>query len=145
MGHGWYYLTAGECFKLFCSERTFQEARARCQDDCGDLVVMNSLHKYNMVLCRLFKEDKHHLVRAWVGGVRTANGKFGWVDGSNFPSFTRWTPHQPDNARNQENCLEMNYNVWGHWNDLNCGHKRRFVCSVTLSSSQLQSEPSQLA
>ena len=42
-------------------------------------------------------------------------------------SYTNWSKNQPDNARNNENCIELRQRD-GKWNDVRCTKTRRFVC-----------------
>ena len=45
--------------------------------------------------------------------------------------FLNWGGKNPDNYRNNEDCLEMHgpkTRLSGKWNDLNCRKKRFFVC-----------------
>ncbi|KAM4737368.1 galactose-specific lectin nattectin-like isoform 1-T2 [Anableps anableps] len=67
----------------------------------------------------------------WIGGYdAVAEKSWLWSDGSPF-EFTRWYVNQPDNAKGNQHCLEINY--FGHyWNDVLCSTNMPFVCSQDL-------------
>ena len=54
-----------------------------------------------------------------------------WTDGSSW-NFTDWNPAQPDNAHNNENCLNMfSSRRTGKWNDYPCTRELKFLCKST--------------
>ena len=50
-------------------------------------------------------------------------------------SYSNWAYKQPDNARGNEYCLQMNHNTErGKWNDISCQHSDgdsySFICET---------------
>lgn len=68
----------------------------------------------------------------WIGGSdQQVEGVFFWIDsGKNF-TFTNWHGIQPDNAGNNEHCVEM-FARSGKWNDRPCSHSTLFVCEKNI-------------
>ena len=40
-----------------------------------------------------------------------------------------WAPGQPDNAKTDENCLELNY-PGAYWNDRPCHNFQKYICEM---------------
>ena len=58
----------------------------------------------------------------WIGLFRDS---WKWSDGSN--SFFRyWASGEPSNG--QEQCVAMNFDDSGRWEDWSCSHKKPFIC-----------------
>jgi hypothetical protein len=81
----------------------------------------------------------------WLGASDAAKeGQFVWCYPNSegvaitYSSWVTWTGGQPDNAGNNENCVQ---NIVSEatppnnirLNDLPCGHSLRFICEVNLS------------
>lgn len=64
----------------------------------------------------------------WIGGSdQQVEGVFVWIDSGNNFTFTNWHGIQPDNAGNNEHCVEM-FGRTGTWNDRPCSYGTPFVC-----------------
>ncbi|KAK3100329.1 hypothetical protein FSP39_018182 [Pinctada imbricata] len=76
---------------------------------------------------------------AWIGGSDfDIEGTWKWTNSNtifwssnNVPpgAYYTWYPNQPDNAWNNEDCLEI---FGGKWNDRSCTDKRRGICEKNL-------------
>ena len=53
--------------------------------------------------------------------------------------FDDWNPNEPNNAGQQEHCVEFTKNgeVW-KWNDINCAHPRNFICEQSKCKAQVK-------
>ncbi|BFZ08888.1 hypothetical protein BsWGS_11927 [Bradybaena similaris] len=67
----------------------------------------------------------------WLGGNDIFHeGAWQWSSGSNdFNSFTKWNIKEPNDARNDEDCLSMEKKYDYKWNDKNCNKQCSFVCA----------------
>ena len=127
------------CYKVFRSKLSWQDAENYCVREGGHLASIHSKEENDFVA----KLASPVVGRAepWIGGNDlTAEGSWAWSDGSTF-SFTSWgnSPSQPDNAGNNENCLTTNWWNAGQWNDLSCSLQDRvkhFVCKIVPGKQQ---------
>jgi hypothetical protein len=111
----------------FCATAlTWQAARAQCRS-----------WGYRMVSIQGSAEDAwvHSVVdgtfpqRWWLGAAdELVEGSFGWEDGAAW-SYTNWAPGEPNNINN-EDCVELNGNLDGTWNDAQCGQLRHYICEA---------------
>jgi len=75
----------------------------------------------------------------WIAGSdRGAEGEFRWcypdrLDGFQDPPLIEWGSEEPDNYRDQENCLdiETRYSRLAMY-DIYCNHNRSYICEVSL-------------
>lgn len=60
----------------------------------------------------------------------TGNGGrvFSWSDNSQV-DFINWSPGEPNNFHNAENCVEALF-YSGQWNDAPCGIRKNWICSI---------------
>lgn len=64
---------------------------------------------------------------AWTGGRNeTKKMYFIWSESGEKENYTNWNPHNPDNYRNKEHCIQML--DCGRWNDFYCDQKLAFIC-----------------
>ena len=93
---------------------------------------------------KLLKKRKKSIGRRriWLGGI-FSNGSYLWDnDAKSLVSdgFQAWLPGQPDNFRNNEECLMMNPK--GRWNDVTCDSKGYVMCEkCTNCESPLAIQP----
>jgi len=99
---------------------TWWDAHNACHEWGGELASINNEAEWTAV--RNLVGDIH----AWVGGHDfTHEGRFEWMDGSNF-DFTAWHQGEPNDwGHNGEDCLRVQGNGW---NDMPCDSKNPFVC-----------------
>lgn len=67
----------------------------------------------------------------WTSGVDLGNeNNFFWTSNGDFFDFEPWHHNQPDNANNDEHCIELrNWNNVYKLNDNNCNARIYFICS----------------
>ncbi|XP_070785763.1 C-type isolectin Sp-CL4-like [Enoplosus armatus] len=127
---GWYRLDKNHCIRVFLTKKTFWEAEKTCQAHNGHQPSVHNAAEHDAVLCNAYKtwrgSNSHGRPMFWIGAHKH-KGQFKWTDGTAF-HFSRWNRHQPDNWFGQEGCVEINYIVWGAWNDEACWAKRPFMC-----------------
>ena len=95
-----------------------------------------TLDRFNLLLRQrrfnlLFPYRKLHIRSAWVGlNDKGYENVFRW-DGSNFPGFKKWCPHEPNNYRYGEDCVELlGPNNYKCLNDLPCTRALPYICEV---------------
>ncbi|XP_036424673.1 galactose-specific lectin nattectin-like [Colossoma macropomum] len=117
------------CFKFFKSPLQWIDAEFECLKHGANLASVHN-NKENVFLKNLIKEATGSPTKYWLGGHDcVAEGKWVWSDGSKM-SFQDWDKGQPDNYKNGEDCLEMNYGGSFKWNDALCTVLRPFVCAL---------------
>merc|ERR1712154_288303 len=100
------------------------EAQTYCQNTKrGQLATIHDNDQNRRVAekCLAMGEKWH----CWIGLKRPFTQ---WIDGSAIP-FTAWSPGEPNNAGNNEDCTEI-YSEKKKWNDLKCSTHRAFICET---------------
>ena len=66
----------------------------------------------------------------WIGANdHDKEGQYRWVSDDSRVSFTKWDKKQPDDARNNEDCVEIWTRSNGYkWNDRICSASLNFMC-----------------
>lgn len=70
--------------------------------------------------------------RYWIGASdKDTEGKFTWMTSGSDITFADWTPSNPSDSENNEDCVELNFagDPVG-WNDLNCNQTHNFICEA---------------
>ncbi|XP_066541660.1 C-type lectin domain family 4 member F-like [Hoplias malabaricus] len=106
-------------YYISTDKKTWSESRDDCEDNGGDLVIINS------------KEEQEYLARkigskyTWIGLTDSEReNQWKWVDGSALIT-AYWGQGQPDNL-NEEDCAHVGYqeNFSNKtWNDLSCSFR----------------------
>merc|ERR1712154_83267 len=115
------------CYAFVSEAKTWFDAQTVCKAIGGYLAEIKT-EEQNLIFEGILYE--HPGVSVWLGATDLVEeGKWYWAT-SDIPlseGFTYWIPGEPNNAANNENCLEF---LDGHrrWNDRTCNTKRAFVC-----------------
>ncbi|WP_423055601.1 peptidoglycan DD-metalloendopeptidase family protein [Acetobacterium carbinolicum] len=88
----------------------WDEANAMAQAQGGHLAVITSQEEQNVINGLLKKGCQ---IQYFIGGSRN-NGNFVWSTGESL-SYTNWSPGEPNNFNNNENCISIFES--GKWND----------------------------
>ncbi|XP_041127504.1 uncharacterized protein LOC121327500 [Polyodon spathula] len=96
-------------YRFFSMKMTFYDAEIYCQTrfNQGHLAAVTSA-SINYQLANLVCHLYGHCTRTFVGGERLKGSYFKWTDGSSW-EYTNWLPHEPNNAGEEENCIELFY------------------------------------
>ncbi len=107
----------------FCRTRlAWAEARAECQDQGGDLVILNDAQEGGWVNVNARQRIPGSY---WIGLTDPdRDNVFEWVDGGAL-EYTRWHEGEPNNP--DEACGQV-YPDTALWNDLGCDAALPFVC-----------------
>ncbi|KAK6188925.1 hypothetical protein SNE40_005001 [Patella caerulea] len=120
------------CYRFDEIPKTWQAASDSCREDGGELMSISSRVEFmkikKAVQARINKEQ---MLTWWVGLKRNnETRRFDkWIDGGMFSArVTRWSPGEPNNRRQKENCAEFKFD--GKLNDKDCTMERPFVCEL---------------
>ncbi|XP_067846623.1 P-selectin-like isoform X3 [Heptranchias perlo] len=119
--HGWIYHYSNITM-------TWAKARRYCQNDYTDMVAIQNKEE-NEHLSKYLPKAKTHV---WIG-LRKINNIWTWI-GTNrtLDDFAmNWAPNEPNNGKNNEDCVEMYIKRLvnsGKWNDEPCRRKKRPLC-----------------
>ncbi|KAK5967627.1 hypothetical protein GCK32_020229, partial [Trichostrongylus colubriformis] len=117
---------------------TWDEAKDFCWRKESFLPVIRSEEENNRLhefATKAFAPAKRYVF--WIG-LRRNGSKWNWVDGTEA-TYTKWSKDQPDNYKNNEECVHMYVTMPGvepgtwqdrHWNDHHCSHITYFVCQT---------------
>ncbi|XP_048826637.1 C-type lectin BfL-2-like [Brienomyrus brachyistius] len=135
-----WYKVGPYCMKYFNTPLSFANAEITCRQKApgGHLASVHNA-RANADLIRIVKKRSRGQWSIWLGGMRLCkSSRFIWTDGSHW-NFQKWAPGEPNNAWNNENCMEMYIKYIGYWNDFPCEGLRPFVCAF--KSHKRQQEP----
>lgn len=68
----------------------------------------------------------------WIGGTRSTGSKFIWSKSGKEIISTQWSPREPNNSNDNEDCIEMKA-ATGKWNDKSCDNDAFFMCEMNLN------------
>ncbi|GFN79590.1 C-type mannose receptor 2 [Plakobranchus ocellatus] len=119
--------SSGTCIKVYERMSTWQDARAACKKDNGDLLKIRD-QRMNQ-----FAEDireSNGLNVIWLGlSDRHSEKKFYWLDETIEITYTNWSPSNPrDLSFNGGHCVGMGSNGAGQWTTFDCSDKKPFLC-----------------
>ena len=117
------------CYLLQIFPMSWQRSRDNCKRHGADLVSILSSSEVDFIYRQMGVLGNF---RFWIGLYRnkkTSDPKEGWVwsDGNNFTNPQQWSPRQPDNYLNEEDCAECLSRTM-RWNDNNCARLYYSIC-----------------
>lgn len=125
----------GTCYFVVLQPTTWSGARSRCQQDGGDLVVVESTDENILVhdLADVVVQDGR--ADAWIGGNDIGSeGTFLWLDGAPAFSFEQFRAGEPNDGGDgaggvKENCMILEAdNALREWDDRACGDPYPLIC-----------------
>ena len=64
----------------------------------------------------------------WIGlNDVTGSGSYKWEDDTTL-LYTKWANGEPDRRYNIQDCVTIQDDGSGHWEDINCYHHLPFIC-----------------
>ncbi|XP_069067921.1 C-type lectin domain family 17, member A-like isoform X2 [Pleurodeles waltl] len=115
---------AVKCYFFSSVQKTWESAKVDCDRRGSHLVAVESQEE-QMFLAQNLNGQVH-----WIGLRYSAqNGTWQWVNGA--PLGVRyWRPGEPNNAKEGENCAEMEPTT--SWNDDDCSQNHHWICEKRL-------------
>ncbi|XP_059410408.1 lectin-like [Carassius carassius] len=130
-----WYKVGSVCVKYFNNSLNFTEAEFSCRAEAPGAHLVSVLNKEHNdeLLCFVRRFNPKNL-RIWLGAFEFfKSGQFIWLDGSRW-DYDNWNIGQPSNLyTNTEECVEMNWNETGKWNDRGCNNKENYICAFKLN------------
>ncbi|KAK7093930.1 hypothetical protein V1264_007610 [Littorina saxatilis] len=126
------------CYSFMTSHRReFDAAERECESNLGHLVIIRDAATQDF-LYNALRHDLRYNGVVWIGLSDKVNeGQFVWVDGS--PAhYTHWASGQPGILGGLDDCVGMNIQQQGQWNDYQCegflfiSNSHVFVCEYPL-------------
>lgn len=117
---------------MFNKAKTWDEARAICQEDSGDLVgIRDGFEQSYLTLLSYLSASIES--KPWIGLRKGVRNEYKWSD--NWPvEYTNWEEGwTKDNASHQlsfESCAYIN-SINGNWDVSSCDEKRSFICKIS--------------
>ncbi|XP_062283204.1 macrophage mannose receptor 1-like [Scomber scombrus] len=106
-------------FILINTTMNWTEAQSYCRANYTDLATVRN-EAENQEVKNLTDGEE-----VWIGLFKDS---WKWSDGSNS-SFRYWASGEPNNyAGKKEDCVAMNFNHAGGWEDWNCDQNKPFIC-----------------
>ncbi|XP_053398682.1 uncharacterized protein LOC128556876 isoform X2 [Mercenaria mercenaria] len=133
-GFGWISSTSNNfCYQVVLGlPKTWQGAKAYCQQNGGDLLSISGVSEQNFVQAVL-SSGKYASIQLnfWIGATdQTQEGGWHWNDNTPF-RYLNWHPGEPNNVMfgaQPEDCAEM-VPAWNYqWNDKYCSKEQVFIC-----------------
>ena len=104
---------------------TWDEARADCEMEGGDIISLHSEQEANLVA----QKTSQGYQNFWTGLARGGDGSFSWVDGTPY-DFEFWLDGEPNSQEGDyEDCVEAYY-MTAQWNDAYCTDYKGVVCMI---------------
>lgn len=113
------------CFHHFPYVVDFYKAQFFCRNVGATLASIHSEEEQKPVVDLVNKLNNEKVA---LGGFRFSENQFMWDDGTSW-DFDDWRNEEPNNLRNNENCLELTTPDDNRtWNDISCDDQRSFLC-----------------
>ncbi len=115
----------GTCYEYFFNGASWTGAQSKCAALGGELATIGD-DGTNGILASLVPTA---FPTAWIGGTDEASeGSWSW--GGTAMSFTNWRSGEPNNGGGgaAENCLMIESNLGGTWDDRPCATTTSYIC-----------------
>ncbi|KAJ7353902.1 Collectin-12 [Desmophyllum pertusum] len=126
----------GKIVNHFANALRWSEAKKRCEEMDGSLVILNSLEEDEFLYTEVLPQVPQSY-EAWIGLREIGSSKpriWKWVDGS-IPTFTKWGSNDPSHTRSHCVTAAVEGSNMG-WNDRRCSKTFGFVCEKKQNQPQ---------
>ena len=114
----------GHIYKIFTVSLSWFDAYTYCKELGGHLVTITSEEEQTFL--NTYMNSQSFSSSAWIGAYSDGS-KWQWITDEEF-DYTNWHPRAPYNAGGIEFFVEINYEVFGKWNDLYPHYATYFIC-----------------
>ncbi|XP_030597005.1 hepatic lectin-like [Archocentrus centrarchus] len=142
---GWEH-HGGKCYHFSISKSSWNQSRAECRAEGGDLVKIDNRWEQSFLDGRLRNLMNEAEDKFWIGLTDSAaEGRWMWVDNTPLTeSF--WLIGEPDNWRGKtpdgEDCVRMGEKGGApdlkNWNDASCSDPHRSICEKAKVTEQIK-------
>lgn len=116
--------TTGACYMRFENQQNWDAARVACEalgPDTHLATIADAAE--NQIVADLAGSNK-----VWIAGTDSGNeGNWIWYNNDPF-GFQNWRSGEPNNGGGNEDCMSLEGDNGGQWDDQSCGDSKRFVC-----------------
>ncbi|OPL33807.1 aggrecan core protein, partial [Mytilus galloprovincialis] len=121
------------CYFFSTDGKTWHDAEKQCKDMRGYLVQITDSAENSWMVDMLTKSSAKFYYGFWMGmtDLKT-EGEWRWANDESKIRFSNWSPNQPDDNNNHEDCGQF----WSHhhfeWNDAPCYlDKMGYICECS--------------
>ena len=112
------------CYYFSSEKKTWDQAMEYCQNNNGSLLEIDSNEEIQFILGTSRAENY-----LWVGAHdRVLEGQFIWQTSKRTVHQDLWYENEPNNSRDNEDCVEIYKHRKGKLNDKTCSRISNFVC-----------------
>ncbi|XP_078503991.1 collectin-11 isoform X1 [Lissotriton helveticus] len=116
--------TDNKIYLLVKEEKKYTDAQLYCQGRGGTLCMPKDDTANALIASYIHQSG---LIRVFIGiNDLEKEGHYVYSDRSPMQTFNKWCDGEPNNAYNEENCIEMVAS--GCWNDVSCHITMYFIC-----------------
>ncbi|XP_062863357.1 collectin-11 isoform X2 [Trichomycterus rosablanca] len=116
--------TDSKVYLLVKEEKRYRDAELYCQGRGGHLAMPKDAAANRAIAAYITDAG---LRRVYIGiNDLEREGQFVYVDHTPMTTFTKWREGEPNNAYEDEDCVELVFS--GEWVDLACSSTMNFVC-----------------
>ena len=122
------------CYKLFTSNKTWENAKEECGKWNATLVKVESREENDFIKAKILPTNKND--NYWIGLSDSGEKNvWMWTDGTQLDSdgYENWGDDQPNNNNNKQNCVLIQIRKFdpdhnGKWHDKRCFRERKYIC-----------------
>jgi len=121
------------CYLFGTEATTFDEAQRFCRENGGMLAEPRS-NRQNRIIKKMINNNRDD-TNYWIGLTdERREGEFVWQSDNEEVKFSNWNKNEPNNLKDQEDCVVLRKTRSFEWNDVRCfnngdaGAKTRALC-----------------
>ncbi|XP_052084105.1 collectin-12-like [Mytilus californianus] len=125
-GSGWEQFIQSCYYIEIRPTKTWNEAKMDCRIKGSRLVKIDNAFENSFL--KSFAKDRN-AGHVWIGAHDSMReSHFVWEADNTDVTFTDWASRQPDNWRNGEDCVHLDYGLSNTWNDNSCSKRLGYIC-----------------
>ncbi|XP_078315093.1 perlucin-like protein [Crassostrea virginica] len=122
--YGW-LRHGSRCYKRFVGDTTGYDARSACQQHGAFLASIKDANVQYFLQTNVMSTSD-----TWIGGTDEGHeGTWVWSHSEDTFTYSNWNSGEPNNAKGDEDCLEIYGQLGYRWNDCPCnGSNNGYIC-----------------
>jgi hypothetical protein len=135
-----WFTRRGFCYHFVMKSLSWKAASDKCRQDGADLVSIQDQEEnsYLIAVSNDLSAATPSMRRFWIGLTdQGEEGNMAWSNGDRL-GFTSWGPRQPSVHRKKrfdENCIVINSQNVGLWDDIACRKRHPYICKKAATPS----------